>query len=79
MRDLKKLSNVPARKQIANTIKHVEQANTLSDITSLKIIRGSEGYYRIRVGNYRIGIYVEGDVVTFVRALHRKEIYRYFP
>lgn len=22
---------------------------------------------------------VEGDLVTFVRVLHRKEIYRYFP
>ncbi|MFN7201715.1 MAG: type II toxin-antitoxin system RelE family toxin [Aphanizomenon sp.] len=33
----------------------------------------------MRVGNYRIGISVNNDLVTLVRILHRKEIYRYFP
>jgi hypothetical protein len=27
----------------------------------------------------RIGITIEDDLVTFVRVLHRKEIYRFFP
>jgi mRNA interferase RelE/StbE len=31
------------------------------------------------VGDYRIGISVEGDEVEFVRCLHRRDIYRYFP
>jgi hypothetical protein len=26
-----------------------------------------------------IGLAVEGEVVEFVRCLHRREIYRYFP
>ncbi len=36
-------------------------------------------YYRIRVGDYRIGVEVVGDEILFVRILHRKDIYRYFP
>ncbi|MCC5620529.1 type II toxin-antitoxin system RelE/ParE family toxin [Nostoc sp. CHAB 5715] len=33
----------------------------------------------MRVGDYRIGFTVAGDTITFVRVLHRKDIYRYFP
>ena len=32
---------------------------------------GSSGYYRLRVGDYRIGIALEADEVEFVRCLHR--------
>lgn len=40
---------------------------------------GEDRYYRIRMGDYRLGIIVEGEVVTFVRFLHRRDIYGYFP
>lgn len=46
----------------------------------LKKLSGGRGaYYRIRVGDYRLGLEVEGDVVVFVRCLHRRDMYRYFP
>ncbi|MBW2740306.1 MAG: type II toxin-antitoxin system RelE/ParE family toxin, partial [Deltaproteobacteria bacterium] len=56
----------------------VELAETTSRITNLKKLKGESSYYRIRFGNYRIGIKIEGDSVIFIRALHRKDIYRYF-
>jgi len=78
-RDLKKLRNVPVWKQIGRTIVCVEQADKLLDVSSIKHIQGHEGFFRIRIGNYRLGMQVEDDVVIFMRALHRKEIYRRFP
>lgn len=30
-------------------------------------------------GYYRIGLFVEGEEVEFVRVLHRKDMYRHFP
>ncbi|MBP1468695.1 type II toxin-antitoxin system RelE/ParE family toxin [Candidatus Chloroploca sp. M-50] len=36
-------------------------------------------YYRIRIGDYRLGLFVEDDTITVVRFLHRRDIYRYFP
>jgi mRNA interferase RelE/StbE len=49
-------------------------------IHNLKKLRAASGsYYRIRIGEYRIGLIFSGGIVTFVRCLHRKEIYRYFP
>lgn len=40
---------------------------------------GAKGHYRIRVGEYRIGVRIMGDMVTFVRVLERKDLYKYFP
>jgi mRNA interferase RelE/StbE len=46
----------------------------------IKKIQGYENYYRMRVGNYRIGCQVEaGNKVTFYRVKSRKDIYRVFP
>jgi mRNA-degrading endonuclease RelE of RelBE toxin-antitoxin system len=35
--------------------------------------------YRIRIGDYRLGIIFDGETLIFERVLHRKGIYRYFP
>jgi mRNA-degrading endonuclease RelE of RelBE toxin-antitoxin system len=35
--------------------------------------------YRIRIGDYRIGIFFKEDTVIFARILHRKDIYKLFP
>jgi len=51
----------------------------LSDIQNLKKMQGYDTFYRIRLGDYRIGIEVVADQVILVRILHRKYIYRYFP
>jgi mRNA interferase RelE/StbE len=42
-------------------------------------MKGYPSYYKIRFGSYRVGIKLENEIVIFERALHRKEIYRYFP
>ena len=45
----------------------------------LKKLRGERNYFRIRIGDYRLGLKIEGQLVTLVRIINRKEIYRYFP
>ncbi|MGL4377778.1 MAG: type II toxin-antitoxin system RelE family toxin [Microcoleaceae cyanobacterium] len=42
-------------------------------------MKGDDNAYRLRVGDYRIGFYFDDETITFVRVLHRKDIYRYFP
>lgn len=65
--------------RIRGKIEEVEASGSLQDLPSVKKLSGGEALYRIRVGDYRIGIAVEQDTVVFVRCLHRREIYRYFP
>ena len=40
---------------------------------------GWERHYRIRIGDYRLGLEMDGDVAVLVRFRHRREFYRYFP
>lgn len=42
-------------------------------------LQGYKNYYKIRFGNYRIGLMYENNTLTFERVLHRKEIYKFFP
>lgn len=65
--------------KIKAEIEAVENAETLQAITSAKKLKGEDDCYRIRVGDYRIGLTIEQGAVTFVRVLHRSEVYRYFP
>ena len=42
-------------------------------------MKGYKSCYKVRFGSYRIGLSLEGDTIVFERALHRKDIYRFFP
>jgi mRNA interferase RelE/StbE len=79
VRDLKKIKDKKLKAQVQGVIEAVEQARSLQEIENIRKLKGSDRYYRVRVGDYRIGLSVEKDTVTFVRFLHRKDVYRYFP
>lgn len=78
-KDLLKILDADLFTRIQEIIEQVEKAEKLSEVTNVKKLKGEVGYYRIRLGDYRLGIKVNDGVVSFVRILHRKEIYRYFP
>ena len=46
---------------------------------NLTKMEGAKNAFRLRVGDYRIGLYLEGESVVLSRVLNRKEMYRYFP
>jgi len=77
--DLSALTDAGLLRRIKRVIEQVEAARTFQDIPNLKRLDARGKYYRIRVGDYRIGFVFEQGAVTFVRCLNRKEIYRYFP
>jgi mRNA interferase RelE/StbE len=60
-------------------IKGVDNADRVHELVNLKKLKADGNYYRIKSGDYRIGLIIKNDTVHFVRLLHRKEIYRYFP
>lgn len=79
-RDLRKhRKNQELLGQVKRIIENVEQVEAVSEISNLKQLKSEGRYFRIRTGDYRIGATIEEDQVTFIRVLHRKEIYRFFP
>jgi len=80
LRDLKKLKGQSVYDRIFEfAFTALPEADSLRDVTGVKVMRGYPNRYRIRIGNYRIGIEVHGDNVEVMRVLHRREFYRYFP
>ena len=78
-KDLKRIRDKKLRRRIQHIIAEVKSANTLDDVHNLIKMQGYDTFYRIRFGDYRVGIEVLDAKVIFVRALHRKDIYRKFP
>ncbi|SOD18800.1 type II toxin-antitoxin system RelE family toxin [Pedobacter xixiisoli] len=79
---LKDLSSLPKkdRDKIENFVfDEINQYNSSSEINKLEKLSGYQHYYKIRFGNFRIGIKLENESLTFERVLHRKEIYKLFP
>jgi mRNA interferase RelE/StbE len=78
-RDLNRITDKSLLRRIREAIENVEQAQSINDLPNLKKLKSSKAYYRLRIGDYRIGLALEDDALVFVRFLNRKEIYRYFP
>jgi len=80
-KDLRNLQHHPAvLGDVRSVIEAVEAAESLRDVANCRKIKTArEDYYRIRIGDYRIGLCLDEDLVIFVRCLHRRDIYRYFP
>jgi mRNA interferase RelE/StbE len=51
----------------------------MQEIRSLEKLTGFKEYFRIRIGDYRIGIKILDNEVYFLDVGHRKEIYKRFP
>lgn len=79
LKDLEMAADKNLRRRIRQTIERVEQARSLHEVEGVRKLRGGEGYYRVRIGDYRLGLVVKANTVIFVRFLHRKDVYRYFP
>lgn len=78
-KDLSKISDKTTLKKLRSTIIKLQNAKDLSEISNLKKLKGSQSYFRIRIGDYRLGIVHENNEIEIIRLLHRKDIYRYFP
>jgi len=60
-------------------IRTLELAPTLSQVSGVKKMKGFKNAFRIRVGNYRIGLYYQDGIAELARFLDRKKIYKVWP
>jgi mRNA interferase RelE/StbE len=78
-KDISKIADDDLLERIAEVIEDLENALSLSLVANVKKMKGYSGYYRIRIGDYRLGIYVEKNTIFIKRFAHRKNIYDIFP
>jgi len=79
-KSLDKIKNPSILQRTEKTILKLEKAYSLKDIKNLKKLSGFKNYYRIRVGDYRIGVeQIDNNTLRLIIIAHRKDIYKKFP
>jgi len=78
-KDIAKISDASLGEKVLGVIHALKTASRLSEIKNLKKLKGEGDYFRIRVGQYRIGLKLEQETVYLLRFMSRKDIYKYFP
>jgi len=49
------------RQRIEAVVMELEGASSLSELRNIKPIQGNPNFYRLKVGDYRLGIYVKDN------------------
>lgn len=79
-RDVEKIRDKNILRKLRDIISVIEKAHSIHEILHCKKIRGYNSFYRIKIGEYRLGLEeVTSQEVILIKFLHRKDIYRYFP
>lgn len=78
-KDLKAVRDASLLRRVKEVIESAERADSLIELPGLKKLKVHKNFFRIRIGDYRVGMALESDTLVFVRLLNRKDIYRYFP
>lgn len=81
-RFLKDLSILPAgnRSKIEDFVFNTsEKIDSIESAGVFEKLKGYHIYYRVRFGDYRVGVRYENETLVFERVLHRKDIYKFFP
>ena len=80
---LKQLSKIPSnfRSKIEEFVFKKLPLSSISESGKLEKLTGYKNFYKVRFGDYRLGIESknkDGSLVIRI-VMHRKEIYKYFP
>jgi len=79
LKDIEQLNERKIRRNIEDVINQIKDSHSLAELNSVRKMVGYDNYYRIRIGNYRLGLKSENSTVTMLRFKHRKDIYDVFP
>jgi len=72
--ELHGISKIELKKMMKETM-----ISALAEVREVRKIEGYQKYYRIKLGDYSLGIKVTKNRIELIRFLHRKDTYRRFP
>jgi mRNA interferase RelE/StbE len=79
---VKELAKIPSPRRLqieAVTKDCFSNPDLIFQAEKLEKLKGFQNYYKIRFGDYRIGIRLENEICYFERVIHRKDIYNVYP
>jgi mRNA interferase RelE/StbE len=79
VRDLRRVRDGNLLARVKAVLVELENTDILDSISSVKVMKGHPDYFRIRIGDYRLGFKRIDGGVRIIRFLSRGDIYRKFP
>ena len=79
---LKELSKLPEpyRSRIERFVfESLPDHDTLGDVGRIERMQGYKNYYKMRFGDYRVGLKDENNTIIIETVKHKREIYKFFP
>ena len=78
---IKQHAKAPAdvREKARDILLQLQQADSLAEINEVKKLGGFKNYYRIRFGQYRIGVEQKQPKIIIICLMERSQIYKSFP
>jgi len=80
LKELFKLKDKKVKEEVEKFVfNELPLFNSLSDAQKIEKMSGYKEYYKVRFGNYRVGIKKENELIVIKTIKHRREIYKFFP
>jgi mRNA interferase RelE/StbE len=77
---LDKIKDKNILQRIESVIQKAEETDSFEQLSNTKKLIGFTVYYRIKIGDYRIGLeLINPNEIRLITILHRKDIYKKFP
>jgi mRNA interferase RelE/StbE len=77
--DIRNTTDKSILSRLSKIIQVMKAAHSLDDIPNLKKLKGHPAAFRIKLNQYRVGFFLENDMLILVRFRNRKDIYKGFP
>jgi mRNA interferase RelE/StbE len=77
-KDIDALKLKSIKQSLMRLIEAMEAAESLESVPNTKKLKGHKTAYRTRVGDYRLGFFLENSTILLGRFVHRKDIYKIF-
>ncbi|MFN0030813.1 MAG: type II toxin-antitoxin system RelE family toxin [Flavobacteriales bacterium] len=78
-RSLDKIKDERLKREVAESVQGLINADGVRSIRNIKKLKGHKTAYRIRVGDFRIGVFIKADNCIVAAIATRKDIYKRFP
>ena len=78
-RDTRRIRNRDLSSRLERTIEELKAASNIMAVGNVLKMAGRDRHYRTRIGDYRLGIEMDGETAVLARFGHRRGFYRRFP
>lgn len=79
-KSLDKIKDRKLLERIKSVILNAEKVSSLEEIPNVKKLTGFSSYYRIKLGDYRLGLEkLDSKTIRLIIIENRKDIYKRFP